>query len=112
MTEWPGCAAAAACSVTQPPTIFAHSSYLSLLKSRYHLSNLRSSLVLILFPGVGGRVSLEVVVERQRANDSESNKDGYNWVIIYLASLTASFGKAVLKAICSVMSLPDLERYL
>lgn len=55
-----------------------------------------------------------MVAERQWANDSKYARQRWiqNQVIIDLASLIASFGKAVLKAICSAMSLPDLERYL
>lgn len=97
---------------SHPPSLLAL--YLSLLKSRYHRLNPDPLLFWFSFPWVGGRVSLEVVAKRQWANDSKYARHRWiqNQVIIYLASLTASFGKAVLKAICSAMSLPNLERYL
>ena len=107
-----GAAAASILWHSHPPSLLAL--YLSLLKSRYHRLNSDPLLFWFSFPWVGGRVSLEVVAKRQWANDSKYAR--HRWIqnqgIIYLASLTASFGKAVLKAICSAMSLPNLERYL
>ena len=71
LNDWAAWGAAAA-SVPwhrHPPSLLAL--YLSLLKSRYHHLNPDPLLFWFSFPWVGGRISLEVVAERQWANDSK-----------------------------------------